>query len=336
MIGLYARLLTRCATVNQINRVHISLTERMTPLELHGLRRAMPAPSAVWNGALTQSLSRRGGLVSEAVRRLRPKAAFPPESYAWLDELAGWASRSGSDVPQAFVRRRVRPNVLAYSDGAPAAAKTLLVCFTGVARRLFMPIPVFLQHVPAGRFDLLVLRDPSRNGYRDGLAGVADDFDGLVREIGTMFDRRAYRSVVTYGTSGGGLPAIVTALRYGLDKGVSVAGKGPLDPRWRTVRPGGVGEMLRGLARDAVRPPNLLLVHGADCEEDADAARALAQCVPASTLAVHGRDGQKMGHNAVFPLLLQSRFGEFLASALDPGVAGFERARERATGRIEV
>lgn len=336
MIDLYARLIARCATVNQVNRVHISLTERMTPLELQHLRRSLPERSPVWDGALSQSLARRGGLVSEAVRRLRPKAAFPPESYAWLDELAGWAARSGTAAPQAYVRRRVLPNVLAYSDGGPTAGKTLLVCFTGVARRLFMPIPVFLQHLAAVRFDLLVLRDPSRNGYRDGLAGVAEDFEGLVDVVATLFDRRAYRAVVTYGTSGGGLPAVFAALRLGLDKGVSVAGKGPLDPRWLTIGEGGVGAMLRDLARAARQPPNLLLVHGADCEADVEAARTLAECVPARTLAVHGRDGRKMGHNAVFPLVLESRFGAFLESALDPGVLGFGGATHREPARIEV
>lgn len=336
MIDLYARLLARCGTVNQINRVHIALTERMTPLDVHDLVRDLPPRSVVWNGSISQSLSRRGGLVSLAVRRLRPKTVFPPESYAWVEELASWAAKSGKSAPEPFVRRRLRTNVSAYSAGGPTAAKTLLICFTGVARRLFMPIPVFLQHLDASRFDLLVLRDPSRNGYRYGLAGVAGDFEGLVAEIGRMFDRRAYRAVVTYGTSGGGLPAIVTALRYGLDKGVSVAGKGPLDPRWQTVGAGGAGEMLRDLVRASAAPPNLLLVHGADCEPDAEGARALSKFVPASTLIVHGRDGRKMGHNAVFPLVLESRFGEFVESALDPGVVGFGRAPVESSSRIEV
>jgi hypothetical protein len=336
VIGLYARLLARCETVNQINRVHIALTERMTPLDVHHLGRQLPPPSVVWNGSISQSLTRRGGLVSLAVRRLRPKTVFPPESHAWVEELAGWAAKSGKAAPEPFVRRRVRPNVSSYSSGGPTSEKTLLVCFTGMARRLFMPIPVFLQHLDAKRFDLLVLRDPSRNGYRDGLAGVADDFEGLVAEIGGMFERSAYRSVVTYGTSGGGLPAIVTALRFGLAKGVSVAGKGPLDPRWQTVGAAGAAGMLRGLARASAAPPNLLLVHGADCEPDAEAARTLSEFVPASTLVVHGRDGRKMGHNAVFPLVLESRFGEFLETALDPRVAGFGPAPVETRCRIEV
>jgi hypothetical protein len=336
VIDLYARLLARCSTVNQINRVHIALTERMTPLELHDLVRAMSPRSPVRNGALSRSLSRRGGLVSLAVRRLRPKAAFPRESYEWVDGLADWAARSGKTAPEAFVRRRVKSNVFSLSNGAPTSQKSLVICFTGVARRLFMPIPVFLQHLSADRFDLLVLRDPSRHGYRNGVAGVADDFEGLVREVGTMFDRDAYRSVVTYGTSGGGLPAIVTALRLGLDKGVSVSGKGPLDPRWQSICDGGVGAMLRELVRTANGSPNLLLVHGAGSEPDADAARSLAQFVPVSTLVVHGREGQKIGHNAVFPLLLESRLGAFLECALDPGVVGFDRDRELTCCRIEV
>lgn len=336
MIGLYTRLLARCRTVNQVHQVHIALETRMTPPDVRELEREVLRRLPGTTDTMSLDPASRGGQVAAAVGRSRPATAFPPEAHAWVAQLSDWAAKSGKAEPEPFVRRRVRPNVLSFSAGGRSVSKTLVVCFTGMKGRLFMPIPVVLQHLPSADFDLIVLRDPSRNGYRSGVAGVANDFAGLADAVGGLFDRRAYRAVVTYGISAGGLPAIVTALRLGLDKAVSVGGKGPLDPRWQDVCAGGVGAMLRDYARDVAAPPNLLYVHGADSPPDADSARDLAQVVPLRTLAVHGGEGREIGHNPLLPLLRRSRLGAFLASALDAGVAGFVRGHGSAPARIEV
>lgn len=317
MIDLVRRLLARARTVNEINQVHIALGNRITPCELHALREAMGPQSAVWNAPLVTTLSRRRGTLAQALRRLRPATALPAETHAWADELAGMAAKSGRAAPEPFRRRRVRPHVVGYSDGGPPGAKTLVLCFTGKSRRLFMPMPVFLQHLPAGRFDLHVLCDPSRNGYRRGLAGVAGGFSGLVDEIGRTLDRGAYRSVVAFGSSGGGIPALVTALRLGLDRGISVGGRSPVDRRWEAACTGGARALIADAARRAAAPVPLLLVHGADSAPDAAAVGDVTDLVPATTVAVCGEPGEEVGHNALLPLLRQSRLAAFLAAALD-------------------
>jgi hypothetical protein len=333
VIDLYARLVSRCRTINHLNRVHIALAEHLTPAEMALLRAEIPPPSVLWSGALSSTLGRRRGLVGKTVRRLRPRLTFPNASYEWLDEMERLLAKSGKPSPERFVRRRVAPNVQSFSDGGAKAGKTLVLGFTGLARRLFMPIPVFLQHLDAERFDLLLLRDPSRRGFRDGLEGVAGGLEGTLDAVGALVRRDDYRAVVALGTSGGGLPAVLTALRLGLDKAVSVSGRGPCDPRWQAV---GGDALLADLAARAGAEPNVLLVHAADSEPDAVSARSLAAVVPARTFVVRAAGGAKVGHNALHPLLLESRLAAFLAMALDPDVLGCERDADRTPGRIQV
>jgi hypothetical protein len=186
---------------------------------------------------------------------------------------------------------------------------------------LLLPVPTFLQHLPAERYDLLVLKDPGRNCYAKGIPGISGGFLGLTRKLESMIDRSAYRSVVSYGASGGGLAALNLAAKLQLDKGVSVgtAGRNYESPRTRALI-----ELL-DISIRKLATANLLIVYGLDFDLDREAALSLDNQQTIRTLGVRARRGQ-ITHNPLYPLLREGKLGTFLQTALDPLIKGYADA----------
>jgi len=315
MIESYLEARAGCKTVNQLNVLHISLENQLAPLEVAALRheldrrRLAPAGDADPSGAPNWS----------------------EQSEVWIARLVGRIALSGKPRPERFARRTIVPDVTMYSSGGATRDKTLAICFAGSAQRLMMPVPCFLQHLDASRFDVVVLRDAARRGFRAGIPGVGGNLTQVVEKIGEN-QRRSYGSVVSYGTSGGGVPALWAALQLKLEKGVSVGGNSPEDSRWTLWGDGGVAVPFRYYLERNQGRTELLLVHGADAPEDAEAARQMREAVPADLVAVSGRDGRPCKHNATLPLLEGGVLGRFLELALQPGSDLDELRRLAAAG----
>jgi hypothetical protein len=282
MIALYERQISKCRTENQINQLHLALGNCVTPREFQALADGLPA----------------GGL--------------RPQSRAWIEQLSGWASLSGSNVPEPFVRYRKSPGMNWYSAGGDTRSKALVLCFCGRANRLMIPIPTFLQHLSASECDVLILKDTSANYYGRGLLGADTDIDGLMRRLEGMLDRRAYRSVVSFGTSMGGLPAIWATLQLRLDRGVSIGGMSPHDPRIDFMKP---AKALKRLAAQYERFPELVLVHGAQYANDKARNAAIADLIPSQIVPIDGVND----HNVIAYLMLSGKLKLFLSSVLAVG-----------------
>ena len=165
-----------------------------------------------------------------------------------LRESSHLASLRASETGQAFQLPRAKPimaeeNSKAGSQGslslrkatsalnlptcdslrsARSRDKGLLVAFTGNARRLMMPIPVFLQFVDAQLWDVLLLKKCARNSYLLGIEGISTDFRGLIDYIETTTSAMQHRSVITLGASGGGFAAIWAAVLMRATRGICV------------------------------------------------------------------------------------------------------------------
>lgn len=303
MPRLYRRLLHRCRTVNEVNRLHISLEKRMTPSEFSSLTGATPL--------------RLRRLLARAVEQWeRLTSPIPSASrHKWIARIEGQLARSGSRAPELYVRYRPGPYMEFYSNPEVLAPKTLLICFKGNAQRLLMPVATFLQHLPAARYDVLTLMDPLKRAYVDGLPGVSNGFSGVARTIGRFLEKTAYRSVVSFGTSAGGLPALILTARLGLDKGVSVGAGG-----WPEEDP--ASAPLVPLLVDCNTDSNLLMIYGLDFDRDRKAAESLARVTPLRTLGVTSKT-RRIGHNPLHAALVEEKLARFLDAALDPAVEGF-------------
>jgi len=312
MIDGYRRAARRCRTVNQFNALHIALENRITPLELMALR----DEQGPWF-PLRTLLQRGQRLLQRAW--LRGDAATPPGALRdrWLRKLLDFYMQAAKPQPEPYQRRRLSRHLRLYSAGGPRHDKTLLVCFVGSSQRPFLPVPVFLQHVDAAANDVLMVGYPRGKGHRHGLPELGSTFEQTIDKLRDIADLTAYRHCAAIGTSGGGTPAVLTALRLGLPAALSAGGGSPTDRRWFAALGEDVGDLARRYAQASTIQPRVVLAFGSDVQKDVAAAQAFAECVPAELWPVS--DGRRpVLHNVFGALLKRRQLHGFLQSAVKP------------------
>ena len=287
MVDAYLAELSRCTTVNQLNRLHITLENTLPPAEVC---------------ALIDGVRRRGGAVPEGVVR-------------WM-EITDAMLRGGGRGVEPYARHPLAEDATMYAaPGTPAerASRTLVVAFCGDARRLMMPIALFLQHLPAASHELVLLMDRTRRFYLGGVAGLGDDLPGTIRRLDALVVPSRYRRAVTFGTSAGGLGAVWTGVALGTARAVSVGG----------VAIDSVAERVhtqhydtRGFdeaVRRATRLPEIVLVFGETNVRDTEKALSMASRVPAKHVVVTG----SAHHNVLYDVWKRGDLGPFLAELVD-------------------
>lgn len=318
MIRLYRRVSGRCHSVNQLNLLHITLENRMTPCELlrlHAETMAQRGWGHDWSFWPVKTLARK----HRRHPRLLAFRGFRDERHhehrLWVNKLLPWFLKSGKPLPEPFERRCFLEGVSFYTAGGARADKTLLVCFTGASGRPMLPLPVFLQHLDAQRTDLLLLRYPRGPGFRQGLRSLGDTLEASIDRLGVLMPTSDYRRVVALGTSGGGLPALLTATRLGFDAALCVGASHPDDLRWQAALGERAGAVLSRYAGALTAAPALVLVCGCDHAVDKAATTAIAGLLPADLVEVDNPLG-KVGHNPLMPLMKRGELRALLDASL--------------------
>lgn len=311
MIECYRRAARRCRTANQINALHIALENRITPLELAALRQAQ----GPWF-RLRTLLQSAWRLPYVALQR---KDATSPGAQRdrWLRKLYRLYTQAAGPLPQPYRRRRLSRHLRLYSTGGAPHEKQLLICFVGSSQRPFLPVPVFLQHLDAARTDVLLVSYPRGRGHRQGLPELGSNFEQSIDRLRGVADIDAYQRCAAIGISGGGTPAVLTALRLGLSVALSVGGGSPNDPRWLAALGEDAGSLARRYAAASASLPRVVLAYGIDAQKDVVAAQAFAQCIPAELLPI-GDGRRETPHNVFYPLLQRQRLRGFLEANLMP------------------
>ena len=131
---------------------------------------------------------------------------------AWRAELS---TAGAVDSRPRWVRKRLAPTALLYRQQAAASrGRRLIVGFAGNHQRLMLPTHAILDHLPP-HDDLLLLSDPDRQHFAAGARGIADTLGGVCEWLAARLADWDYESVVTFGTSAGGLAAIGAAPALG-------------------------------------------------------------------------------------------------------------------------
>lgn len=281
MIGLFERQVVKCRTINEFNRLRIALENRITPLELTGLSNAAA------------------------------RGPFASASKDWIDKLGRQIQRSGKNEPERFYRRRLKPNLYLYADGTSTFEKTLIIAFTGGAHRLMMPIATFLQHIDAASVDVLLLLRHGDSVYSNGIRGLANSFAGLIDVLEAFLRTSQYKRVVTFGTSSGGVPAILTALYLGLDKGISVGGSSLEQMRWIHIKD---EEPFKRAMERWDGKPHLLSVFSAEHEMDKKSAHEMQKILPISLVPLLG----ETKHGAIHGYMPSGKLEALLHSLFAP------------------
>lgn len=241
---------------------------------------------------------------------LEQRGRLPPGPAGWIDRMAGLMGLPGRPV-QPFRRQDLAANALFY-EGTGAAPRRLLVVFGGRAQRPMMPVAAFLQHLPAERCDVLLLRDPARQSFLGGVAGYAERFAALAPRILADLPAARRAGIRCLGLSQGGAAGLYAGLLLDAEQAVAVGGLHPAPKLARLPVPGLDGwEMDRALEA-AGRPgtaTRLVCLHACGHERDAAGAAALRAALPAvRILAVAGT----AEHNLVAEMLAAGTLAGFL------------------------
>ena len=173
-----------------------------------------------------------GGIVTplEAAELKEGLHRFPPPTQAWLSKLAA-LGEFATVPPQRYRRRALVRNIDIYSDASiPSESKSLILGFSGAAGQLMIPTPVFLQYVSSERYDVVMLRDRTKQAYAIGIPPYAHNLWDLTQKLTAEIGAATYRHVYPYGTSMGGFPALRCGLLLKTETAVSGGGQFPWYP----------------------------------------------------------------------------------------------------------
>jgi hypothetical protein len=252
--------------VNMFNRLHIDLENVCSPLEI------------------------------VEVRKLGP-SKYPQITGRWLRHFRKWAPNL-LEAPQGFKRRAISYPVMLYQDPAyDVGEKSLLVAFADDARRLMLPICVFLQYVDSRRWDVVVLKRSLRSHTR-GLDRMPMDFHGVIDYVEAEVRPAQYRRVITLGTSRGGFAAIWAAMLMRASRGISICGCPP--------------RRLPTSLKDRPAAPDVDLCYVFGSDQDRKAALSLQELFGGRLRPVPDIDD----HVVLYHMLMRRQFGEFLNEML--------------------
>ena len=310
MIKLYLRLILHCKTVNQINRVHIALENWMTPMK--------------WCKLYSGLINLDEYQFLKASERTLPESAFDIRyaQHDWFFRMNQmYVKVKSSRVAQPFSKRLLNQHISLYSDLGGDKYKTLVVCFTGVAQRMMIPLAPFLQNFDAESTDILLIRYPKGKGFRYGLEGLSDSFEGTIDVLQSILCSKSYARTVAIGVSGGGLPAVLCSLKLSWDSVISFSGNHPHDERWRDALGFSLVDLIETYKKGLNKKIPIFLVYGWDALPDKAAAEALAGMLP-STLIKINPNGRPVGHVSMLPILSLGQLNQFLQNTvLKPTIA---------------
>lgn len=238
---------------------------------------------------------------------------FAPPVRRWISGLEDMMRR-GNDTVQPFVRTGLSENVQFYHAAAGGGTKSLLVGFCGNFQRLMMPLSVFLQHVPAELFDVVLLRDPERSFFLRGVPGYVSSLAQLPERLGRDLPLDRYASVRCIGTSAGGAAALVAGEVFGAERALSFGGGNParsaesLEPKGLTG--GELDAVFAGSQRCCARK---LAFFGEANDVDRETAQSLRRAYPGTRVVpIRGLST----HNVFYELFERKELTAFFADTL--------------------
>lgn len=205
VVRLFKRVFCFCNTVAQLNKALKSFEYRLTPLEVYIFHE--------WN-------SRKKLLPNNIEEKFY--LAFD----RWMESLIDMIQESGKQVAEPFTKKRLKPMITHFVGVGKSSDKVLLICFS-IARSRDMGIPnaVFLQHVNAQSYDLLVIAAPSAEGFYNGLPLIGKNEQDIVSHISNLELVSNYKSIRTIGNSAGAPIAMMLAKRLSADVAISLGGR---------------------------------------------------------------------------------------------------------------
>lgn len=302
LLDLYNARIVDARTLNEVNQIHIVFANSITPTEvvyLHGNlfvvgKHKLPILRPESRFSLSQ--------LQEAAR-------------LWIDQHRAVLAEIGKPRIELYRRYELHDAAVLFSADRKAPRRNLVVSLTGANQRLMMPISTYLQNFDGKTTDILYVRDSGRQGYRSGIPDLADDMFEIGPAVTKLIDIGSYQRRVAIGVSAGGLPALVLALRLGLDATLVCGGSSP--ERGQFDRPGEprLGDRLRRWREESPQT-RVILGYGAQDVADERAAADTAQCIAGAEVERVALEGVEVKHNFLYKLSEAGQLSQFVAEKL--------------------
>ncbi len=164
---------------------------------------------------------------SEVAALWEMRAHLPEKAVPYIEKNIKMMA-VGSAVVRAYKRINFGGSACLYKGPKnPLKKKLLLVCFCGNADRMMLPTALFLQFLPETLFDVLILRDPSKSAYMQGVTGYVNNLSELPARIGNDLNLNEYEHTLSMGCSSGGAAALYAGVLLGSRRAVSIGGMHP-------------------------------------------------------------------------------------------------------------
>lgn len=280
-----------------MNAIHIGLEVMLTPGEAQALWEDVGADSPSWDDATGWNT-------------LIEREAFKANAQAWVRKLKRLAALSGKVVAEPFLRTELLKAITVFSAGGDRRAKRLLLVFCGSGHVPMMPSCSFLQTLDASRIDVVFVKDYKRAGFRAGIEGVGPTMESVWAALPANLGYSSYRDVLCMGVSGGGMMAMLTALKLNLARAIAVGPNSPDEERWNFDGRSGRDRVLA--ARGGNPSCQIQVLFGSHAPLDRKAGEVLKEIASAELIEV-SLPGIEVTHNALFAMLWSHRLTAFNA-----------------------
>ncbi len=302
LLDLYNARIAEAMSLNEVSQVHIALANSLTPTEIVFL-----------HGNLFAGKKHKPPRLRPGVRYTLPQ--LQEAGRHWIDQHRAMLAEIGKPRMELFRRHELHDAVVLFSTDRKSPRRNLVVSLTGANQRLMMPISGYLQNFDGKTSDILYVRDSSRQGFRGGIPGLADDMTEIGAALSRLVDFAPYQRKVGLGVSAGGLPVLVMALRLGLDAVLVCGGSSPDRGQFDAPGQPRFGDRLRAW-RDASSHTRVVLGYGAQDEKDEAAAADIAACVAGAEVERIALDGVEVKHNFLYKLSAAGLLPAFTAEKL--------------------
>ncbi len=132
-----------------------------------------------------------------------------------MKRIGGDQDRILAENGDDWVRASSSEHVTLYTRQVDFPSPKLLLAFTGHGKRLMLPISRFLSPLPIQIKWVLLLTDPSRNWFVEGVPEVSNSLADSGSSLLKRLPEEGRRKVSTFGSSSGALAALVTGHSIG-------------------------------------------------------------------------------------------------------------------------
>lgn len=260
----------------------------------------------------------------EAAALIEFSHRLPPQTQTWVQSIA-LSGNFSHTAPQRYCRQPLAENIDVYTDPfVSTAQKSLIVAFCGAANGMMISTPAFLQYLPSGRYDIVLLRDPTKLYYVFAIPPYAQTLPDLAQRLAADLGAKNYRRIYCFGASMGGFPALRFGILLRAETAISAGGGFLRYPARGQEFDIPAFDLLCGC--NAETPTTLICCYSTGLERDALSVEVLARTFRVQRMPVVAAQ-----HNFFNVLWQEGKLKTFLA-----GLFGSESAEQTKEQRAAV